>query len=76
MGAAAAAALSAASRLSRLLFQNRQGAFQQAKADRDFNEQELELKTNTQLTREIDRLTAEVHKRVIGNTTGTGKGTS
>jgi len=59
-----------------MIGQNRQAAFQQAKADHDFNEQELELKTNTQLTREIDRLTAEVHKRVMGNSTGAGKGTS
>src|SRR5947207_12087398 len=59
-----------------MIGQNRQAAFQQAKADHDFTEQELELKTNTQLTREIDRLTAEVHRRVVGNATGTGKGTS
>jgi uncharacterized membrane protein len=59
-----------------MIGQNRQAAFQQAKADHDFTEQELELKTNTQLTREIDRLTAEVHKRVMGNSTGAGKGTS
>jgi uncharacterized membrane protein len=58
-----------------MIGQNRQGEFQQAKADHDFTEQELELKTNTELTREIDRLTAEVHKRVVGNTTGTGRGT-
>jgi uncharacterized membrane protein len=45
--------------------QNRQAAFQQAKADHDFNKQELELKTNTQLTREIDRLTVELHKRLL-----------
>jgi uncharacterized membrane protein len=50
-----------------MIGQNRQAAFQQAKADHDFNEQELELKTNTQLTREIDRLTAEVHRRVVEN---------
>ena len=50
-----------------MIGQNRQAAFQQAKADRDFTEQELELKTNTQLTREIDRLTTEVHRRVMGN---------
>jgi uncharacterized membrane protein len=49
-----------------MIGQNRQGAFQQAKADRDFNEQELELKTNTQLTREIDRLTIELHNRLLG----------
>ena len=48
-----------------LIGQNRQGAFQQAKADRNFTEQELELKTNTQLTREIHRLTAELHKRFL-----------
>ena len=59
-----------------MIGQNRQAAFQQAKADHDFTEQELELKTNTQLTREIDRLTAEVHKRVMGNGTGAGRGTS
>jgi len=49
-----------------MIGQNRQAAFQQAKADRDFNQQELELKTNTQLTREIDRLTTELHSRLIG----------
>jgi uncharacterized membrane protein len=48
-----------------MIGQNRQAAFQQAKADHDFTEQELELKTNTQLTREIHRLTTELHKRVI-----------
>jgi uncharacterized membrane protein len=53
-----------------MIGQNRQAAFQQAKADHDFTEQELELKTNTELTREIDRLTAEVHKRVMQNTAG------
>jgi uncharacterized membrane protein len=59
-----------------MIGQNRQAAFQQAKADHDFTEQELELKTNTELTREIDRLTAEVHKRVVGNATGAGTGAS
>jgi uncharacterized membrane protein len=48
-----------------MIGQNRQAAFQQAKADRDFNEQELELKTNTQLTREIDKLTTELHNRLL-----------
>ena len=52
-----------------MIGQNRQSAFQQAKADRDFTQQELELKTNTQLTREIDRLTTEVHRRLMGDTT-------
>ena len=42
-----------------MIGQNRQAAFQQAKADHDFVEQELELKTNTELTREIHGLVAE-----------------
>jgi len=50
-----------------MIGQNRQAAFQQAKADHDFTAQELELKTNTELTREIHRLTTELHRRVIGN---------
>ena len=50
-----------------MIGQNRQADFQQAKADHDFNEQELELKTNTELTREIHRLTTELHRRVIGD---------
>ena len=53
-----------------LIGQNRQGAFQQAKADHDFIEQELELKTNTQLTREIHALTAELHKRFLEDPAG------
>jgi uncharacterized membrane protein len=48
-----------------MIGQNRQAAFQQAKADHDFNEQELELKTNTELTRAIHTLTTELHRRVI-----------
>jgi hypothetical protein len=45
--------------------QNRQSDFQQAKADHDFTEQELELKTNTELTREIHTLTTELHSRLL-----------
>jgi uncharacterized membrane protein len=48
-----------------MIGQNRQASFQQAKADHDFTEQELELKTNTQLTREIHQLTTELHRRLI-----------
>jgi uncharacterized membrane protein len=48
-----------------MIGQNRQAAFQQAKADHDFTAQELELKTNTQLTREIHVLTTELHRRII-----------
>ena len=48
-----------------MIGQNRQAAFQQAKADHDFNEQELELKTNTEITRSIHALTAELHRRLL-----------
>ena len=48
-----------------MIGQNRQAAFQQAKADHDFNEQELELKTNTELTRAIHVLTTELHRRLV-----------
>jgi uncharacterized membrane protein len=50
-----------------MIGQNRAAAFQQAKADHDFVEQEAELKTNTQLTREIHVLTTELHHRVVGS---------
>ena len=50
-----------------MIGQNRQATFQQAKADHDFTAQELELKTNAQLTREIHTLTTELHRRVIGD---------
>src|SRR6201996_9234421 len=49
-----------------MIGQNRQSAFQQARADHDFETQELELKTNTELTRQIHVLTEELHRRVIG----------
>ncbi len=52
-----------------MIGQNRQAAFQQSKADHDFNEQELELKTNTELTREIHQLTTELHRRLIDHRT-------
>jgi uncharacterized membrane protein len=48
-----------------LIGQNQQAAFQQAKADHDFVESELELKTNTELTRQIHRLTTELHRRTF-----------
>ena len=49
-----------------MIGQNRQAAFQQAKADHEYNAEEVELKTNTQLTREIHTLTVELHRRIIG----------
>src|SRR3954453_11433182 len=48
-----------------LIGQNRQAVFQQAKADHDFVESELELKTNTEITRAIHTLTTELHRRLI-----------
>jgi len=48
-----------------MIGQNRQSAFQQAKADHDFEAQELELQTNTELTRQIHLLTAQLHGRFI-----------
>ncbi len=48
-----------------MIGQNRQAIFQQTKADHEFNEQELELKTNTELTRQIHKLTVELDRRVV-----------
>ena len=48
-----------------MIGQNRQSAFQQARADHDFESQELELKTNTELTRQVHVLTQELHRRLI-----------
>jgi len=48
-----------------LIGQNRQSAFQQAKADHDFHAAEQELDTNTELTRTIHRLTAEIHHHIV-----------
>lgn len=51
-----------------MIGQNRQAEFQQRKANHDFNEQELELKTNTELTRAIHAMTAELHSRLVAST--------
>jgi uncharacterized membrane protein len=47
-----------------MIGQNRQSSFQQAKADRDFVEQEQELKTNTDVTKAIHELTKQIHAKV------------
>ena len=44
-----------------MIGQNRQAAVQQAKADHDFVEIELELHSNTALTKEVHQLTTEIH---------------
>jgi uncharacterized membrane protein len=49
-----------------MIGQNRAAAFQQAKADHDFHEQEEELKANTDLTRAVFQLTKDLHQHVIG----------
>ena len=60
-----------------MIGQNRQAAFQQAKADHDFVEQELELKTNTELTRAIHAMTTELHRRLLaGEAGGSGQSAS
>jgi uncharacterized membrane protein len=48
-----------------MIGQNRQAEVAQAKADHDFGHQELELKDNTDLTREIHVLTTELHRRLV-----------
>jgi uncharacterized membrane protein len=56
-----------------MIAQNRQAAFQQAKADHDFVEEDQELKLNTELTREIHDLTRELHTRIVGDQADTVK---
>ncbi|HEY3410653.1 MAG TPA: DUF1003 domain-containing protein, partial [Propionicimonas sp.] len=51
-----------------MIGQNNQAAFQQAKADHEYQHGEQELKLNTELTRAIHELTREVHERVVANT--------
>ena len=47
-----------------MIGQNRQADFAQRKADHDFNEQDQELKLNTELTKAIHALTQEIHQMV------------
>jgi uncharacterized membrane protein len=46
-----------------MIGQNRQASFQQAKADHDFEQEEMELKTNTELTRQIHDLVTQLDRR-------------
>ena len=48
-----------------MIGQNRQASFQQAKADHDFVAQEQELKANTELTRAVHTLTADIHRQIV-----------
>ena len=54
-----------------MIGQNRQATFQQAKADHDFVASELELHTNTELTRIVHQLTTEIHTHLVPPTNGT-----
>jgi uncharacterized membrane protein len=53
-----------------MIGQNRQSAFQQAKADHDFVAQEKELQLNTELTRAIHDLTTDIHRHVVTDAGG------
>ncbi|MFI7587408.1 DUF1003 domain-containing protein [Spongisporangium articulatum] len=48
-----------------MIGQNRQAAFQQAKADHEFVEQELELKLNTEITRAVHQLALDLHRSLL-----------
>ena len=54
-----------------MIGQNRQAAFQQAKADHDYHEEEQLLGENTDLTRLIHQLTAELHQHFLGTAPST-----
>ncbi|MDQ1706608.1 MAG: hypothetical protein QOF18_2974 [Frankiaceae bacterium] len=53
-----------------MIGQNRQAAFQQAKADHDFVEQEQQLRLNTEMTKKIHELSTQIHATVCGPTAG------
>jgi uncharacterized membrane protein len=57
-----------------MIGQNRQAAFQQAKADHDFVASEQELHVNTDLTRLVHQLTTEIHARLIAPPDGSAVG--
>ncbi len=48
-----------------MIGQNRQAAFQQAKADHDYGDVNKLLVENTELTRSINQMTGEVHQRLF-----------
>ena len=50
-----------------MIGQNRQAAFQQAKADHDYKDVNTLLIENTDLTRTVHQLTQELHEHVIRN---------
>ena len=52
-----------------MIGQNRQAAFQQAKADHDYQDVDTILVENTELTRTIHELTEELHRYLVGGGT-------
>ena len=54
-----------------MIGQNRQAAFQQAKADHDYQDVDTLLVENTELTRTIHELTEEMHRHLVGGPDGT-----
>jgi len=50
-----------------MIGQNRQAAFQQAKADHDYQDVDELLVENTDLTRAVHQMTLDVHKNLIGD---------
>ena len=55
-----------------MIGQNRQAAFQQAKADHDYTKEEALLEENTDLTRTIQHLTIELHEKLLGSAPSAG----
>jgi uncharacterized membrane protein len=55
-----------------MIGQNRQAAFQQAKADHDYSEEEKLLEENTDITRMIQKLTVELHEKLLGSAPSAG----
>jgi uncharacterized membrane protein len=56
-----------------MIGQNRQAAFQQAKADHDYGDVNRLLVENTDLTRVVHELTREVHDHLFGTTATTNE---
>ena len=49
-----------------MIGQNRQAAFQQTKADHDYENIDKLLGENTELTRQVHQLTQDLHQHVLG----------
>jgi uncharacterized membrane protein len=55
-----------------MIGQNRQAAYQQAKADHDFDVSEQELHSNTAITQAIHELTKQIHEHVVARPSADG----